>query len=534
MSIFEKLESKNEFPMLFIGSGISRRYLDTFPDWMSLLEEFWQICGFNNDFFGFYNITKNDFLKSNPDLTETEINFKTNTYIGSIIHDEFNKQFNLGNISIEGFTPRDAHQQQVSPFKIALSQKFDNYSIRKSKIDEMKKFIEVTSKASIIITTNYDKFIENEFKKHNGEPLDIFIGQNGFFRPTEGAAELYKIHGSIDSPSSIVIDEKDYENFDKNSVLITARIISLLIHSPIIFLGYSLSDINVRRFIKDFSRSIQSTDPINLEERLIVVERASGEKNIVESVIDDRELGCRFTYIRTSNFDLVFEKLSKVNQGVSPLEVRKYKKTIRTLIEDAGKKQQLKSVLVSSTTLDEIQHMIKNGDFNNIAVAIGDARVIFQIPDNVSYMHGYMTDDEKLVSNVALRFLYGQNINTYVPFKKFITNEILEMAQINDQMKDKLRSRARKYNSMQIVIDSITPSNKIVRHSVEEIILEFYVSLKAKCYDILCYNIERLDIEEVKSFIISELETLISEQKTTVMTQLRKLILVYDIKINSH
>lgn len=532
MSIFNLLEERNEFPMLFIGSGISKRYLKGFPSWMDLLELFWKECKFDKDFYGFYNNTFTKFKQEKQHLSEKELEFKTNVEVGSVIHNEYNRKFNLGEIEIEDFTPKIAHNTKISPFKYALSQVFSNYEIIKSKENEIKKFVDVLNKSSIIITTNYDEFIENEFKKINGDSLDVFIGQNGFFTPTDGTAELYKIHGSVKEPHSIVIDQMDYNDFDENSILITAKIITHLIHSPVIFFGYSLTDENVRKFIKDFSKSIKETDFINLEERLIIVERKENELGITEKIINDVDLGCRFTYVQTNNFALVFEKLAKINQGVSPLEIRKYKKTIRTLIEDAGKKQALKSVMVSSTALDEVQHMIKQGDFKNIAIAIGDARVIFQIPDNVTYMHSYIADDDSLVTDVALRFLYGQRQSTYLPFKKFITEEVISSPQYNNEMQSKLRQRAENHSDIQKILQNIVPSNQIPRDNLDTIIEEFHSEYPTKCYDIICYNFNNFNINEIRDFILQELELLIHEQKSSVPTSLRKLIVIYDLIVN--
>lgn len=41
-SILEILQIKNEFPVIFIGSGISKRYLLKCPSWEGLLEELWE------------------------------------------------------------------------------------------------------------------------------------------------------------------------------------------------------------------------------------------------------------------------------------------------------------------------------------------------------------------------------------------------------------------------------------------------------------------------------------------------------------
>lgn len=533
MDILDRLDERNEFPILFIGSGMSIRYLDSFPSWTALLEEFWNLCKFEKSYYGVYNNKRAEYKNKFPHLSDKEVDFEINSELGKLIHKKFNEMFNNDEIKLDGFTPKDAHNTNLSPFKVALANKFNSYSIKQEKNDEAKKFIDIIGKASIVITTNYDRFIESEFKKRNESGLDVYIGQNGFFEPTEGSAELFKIHGSAENPNSIIIDKDDYDEFERDSVLITAKILSQMIHSPIIFLGYSLTDVNVRNFIKDFSRSIKDSDSIDLADRLIIIERTEGENDLIEHVIDDRDLNCRFTYIKTDNYEKIYEKILKINQGVSPLEVRKYKKTIRTLIEEAGKQEALKSVLVSSTTLDEIQHMIKNGDFKNIAIAIGDSRVIFQIPDNVTYMYSYLTDDDTLVTNVALRFLYGQKITTYVPFKKFLTTDILSSAQINNQMKDKLTSRMMKYNNTQTVIDTIIPSNKIERDDLSGIIEEFYEEYRRKCYDVICYNFEKFDIDSIKDFLISELEKHLQKQMTTVETSLRKLILIYDLKTNS-
>ena len=41
-SILDIMINRNEFPIIFIGSGIPRRYLVKYPGWEELLEEFWR------------------------------------------------------------------------------------------------------------------------------------------------------------------------------------------------------------------------------------------------------------------------------------------------------------------------------------------------------------------------------------------------------------------------------------------------------------------------------------------------------------
>ncbi|MEN1930954.1 MULTISPECIES: hypothetical protein [Staphylococcus] len=41
-NVLDELIENNEFPIIFIGSGISKRFLDNSPSWIDLLEECWK------------------------------------------------------------------------------------------------------------------------------------------------------------------------------------------------------------------------------------------------------------------------------------------------------------------------------------------------------------------------------------------------------------------------------------------------------------------------------------------------------------
>ena len=48
----------------------------------------------------------------------------------------------------------------------------------------------------------------------------------------------------------IVITAEDYERFDKKYELIRAQLLSLFIHHPIIFMGYTITDENIRAILQ--------------------------------------------------------------------------------------------------------------------------------------------------------------------------------------------------------------------------------------------------------------------------------------------
>lgn len=59
------------------------------------------------------------------------------------------------------------------------------------------------------------------------------IGNNILLSNPYGS--VYKIHGCVTAPETIIITEEDYKTFDKKYELIRAQLLSLFVHNPIIF-----------------------------------------------------------------------------------------------------------------------------------------------------------------------------------------------------------------------------------------------------------------------------------------------------------
>lgn len=451
MSILDQLIEENEFPIVFLGSGMSKRFLTNFPNWNGLLEEFWEKIGLNN-FYGRLNNIRSEIKKENPELVSNEIEIDHFAYmkIGSIIEEKFNRDFNDGKITIDGFSPKDAHQLKISPFKKAISEHFRKYKYKDGVERELKLFKNMLLKTQIILTTNYDTFIEDLYNQ--ASDIDKYIGQKGFFKNTYGYSEIYKIHGCVESPNDIVITKDDYDKFNQNSVLISSKIISMLINSPIIFLGYSLTDTNVRGIIKDFTRSLTDDEVHFLENKLVVIERKEGEHDLVEEVVDDRDLGCKVRVIKTDNYELVFRKIGAINQGIAPSAVRKYQHVIKELIIDRGKKGALNTVLVSPEDIDNLNEKFKH---KNITVAIGDSKYIFQIPDIVTYSLDYISDEDQISTDTRMRFALMQISNA--PKSRFSINKILDQSLIkksdlHGSEKEKLIQKIDHFSDFDLII----------------------------------------------------------------------------------
>lgn len=522
-TVLDKLIKQNEFPIVFIGAGMSKRYLENFPDWNGLLQEFWQVIDLDN-FYGSLNNIQDELLKEQPDLSDKEVEHYASMRMGSIIEERFNRKFNNGEILIDEFSPRDAHQSKISPFKKAISNRFKGYKFKQYVQSEIELFKNMLLKTQIILTTNYDTFIEDSYNENSDYNIDKYIGQRGFFKDTYGYSEIYKIHGCVNSPNDIIISEEDYQDFDRNSVLISSKIISLLINSPIIFLGYSLTDTNVRKIIRDFTKSLPEDEVQFLENKLVLIEREENEEGFIEEVIDDRDLGCKVRVIKTDNFEMVFRKISKINQGIAPAAVRKYQHVIKELIIDRGKKGALNTVLVSPEELDKIEENLQN---KNITVAIGDSKYVFQIPDIISYSLDYISDKDEISTEIRMRF--AAMTTGRFPIHKILNKELIDSSSLHATEKEKLLQKINTHSGFKSIYDSIVMSSVFIKDTNDVKSITEREQKKVNIYETLSYNIKKLHLEDLKIYLIKELEQLKEKGEIKINTQLRRLLLLYDI-----
>ena len=67
---------------------------------------------------------------------------------------------------------------------------------------------------------------------------------------------LLKVHGDIADPDNIIITSKDYENF-KADTIIWGHIKLLLSTHAVVFIGYSLTDPNVKEMLDDIIKRLK-------------------------------------------------------------------------------------------------------------------------------------------------------------------------------------------------------------------------------------------------------------------------------------
>ncbi|EFN7311025.1 hypothetical protein EJO63_25870, partial [Escherichia coli] len=163
-----------------------------------------------------------------------------------------------------------------------------------------------------------------------------------------------------------------YEKYDNKSILISAKILSNMIKNPIVFLGYSLTDRNVKKLLSDFSSQLPREDGRKSAERIILIEYKENEQEVVPKQITDQQLQITYTSVKTDNYKQIYDEISAVDEGLSPYDVLRYQRAIKTLIINEGEKGHLDTLLVSPSDLDRLEESVKQG--KNLVVALGDKK----------------------------------------------------------------------------------------------------------------------------------------------------------------
>lgn len=138
---------------------------------------------------------------------------------------------------------------------------------------------------SLYITTNYDRFMESALSKNSRKkPESDFckwsdnlnnylktanissVFDDAQYKFTEDRPLVYHIHDDIETPESMILTERDYFEFvinmnkgdDKD--ILPASIRTELATSSLIFIGYSLEDINFRAIFQGFLSFLSALD----------------------------------------------------------------------------------------------------------------------------------------------------------------------------------------------------------------------------------------------------------------------------------
>lgn len=481
------------YPILFIGTGFSLRYLHRSYSWDELLKKIaFELYDDNEHYYDLKAESRND----NGTYDFSLIAEKLEVLFNEIVKTDRTGKFKTVN---DIFYDKMSQGIQYSRFKIYIVELLNNIQQKVELDDELSILKKAMKNVSSIITTNYDKFIECCF---NFQPL---IGNDIMLSNPYGS--LYKIHGCIDHPDKIIITKSDYNNFETKYELIRAQLLSLFIHNPIIFIGYNIGDENIKKLLKTIFTYVEpnSEQAKSIRSNFLLIEHDANSQNtdVVEHDIEiDGFLPIRINKLKTDNFSAIYEAITKLQLAISAMDIRKVQTVIKDILEGGDIKVRI------TEDIDALENKDK-------VLVIGSPKTVTYYTRATDYITNYFRiiedaneDELKLIDKLQIQS------SQYFPIFAFlhIYPSIQRVERLKKSQIDKLKAKLKK----------IKNTSCINSHThIEEIDSDENISSSNKI-DAILYGILRGSISK------GEAESFLQAFNDRNETAYRKLICAYD------
>jgi hypothetical protein len=103
---------------------------------------------------------------------------------------------------------------------------------------------------------NYDQFLELVFPDY--QPV---IGQSIIHGSPVLFGEIFKIHGCVSDYNSLVVTQPDYDEFTRKDKYLSAKLLTYFSEHPLLFVGYSATDPNIRAILSDIDEALPRPGP---------------------------------------------------------------------------------------------------------------------------------------------------------------------------------------------------------------------------------------------------------------------------------
>ena len=512
------LDMFNTAPFLFVGSGISIRYIGL-ENWEDLLKKFSDCCGQHS--FDYYY---------------TEANESYPKVAGLIANDFHGIWFESDRFEEDRVIYKEHLKKKDSPLKIEISKYLRNRSTDFVQKEHIQREIELMKNINIdgIITTNWDLLLENIFPD-----FQVFTGQQELlFSESQSIAEIYKIHGCCTKPNSLVLTDQDYELFNKRNPYLAAKLLTIFVEHPIIFMGYSIEDKNIKEILNNIGLCLTNENADKLKDRLIFVEwtegRSEDQMSPREFVIsdDDTSIIIPLTVVKVDDFSQIYEALSKIKRKFPAKFLRKIKDHIYELVRTNDPKNRLYvSGIEDDVDMSDIDVVLGVGIINDISDRgyEGVTRTdLFR--DTILEDGNY---DPKKILNVWPK-LKPSNVK-YIPIYKYL-REAKYLSDEGTLLHDVEVDQSILSYVNDTDIKNFYPTDQHMR-KMEEIQQTKGVSGLIKSYDIehtICYipllREEDILTDELREFLKDNIRYIqyVEDANNTYTTSFRKIVCLYD------
>ena len=210
----------------FIGAGLSAQTDHPFPNWSTLLKSLNAYALENNRLSEQDSRDVDDLISSDRHLAAAE---ELKQHLPQDEYETFlEEQFNP-----PGVLPAEVHSEI--------------FGLR----------------PSLILTTNYDRLIEDAYASmYRKTPFvrtyrDAPLVQKYFQDDNTSEPMIFKLHGSIENPESVILSERDYRELIHRSPGYRLVLSAVFVTRVVLFLGFSFGDPELRLLLENHRESLK-------------------------------------------------------------------------------------------------------------------------------------------------------------------------------------------------------------------------------------------------------------------------------------
>ncbi len=509
--LIKHFQKFNTAPFLFVGSGFSRRYINL-ETWGELLAKtIHEINGIRP--YEYYQ------SKTNSD------NAKIASLIAKELHERWWTEEKFKN-SREEFRFEAAKSEQA-PLKYEISKYIESKSITSNPdfLEEIEAFKQVNVDG--IITTNWDNFLESVFPD-----FIKYIGQSELlFADSLNIGEIYKIHGCVSNPNSLILTSEDYKSFETQNPYLAAKLLTIFVEHPIIFLGYSMHDSNVIEILTSIVNCLNNENIDKLKDRLVFIKRIKddSEPRIADSsiLLTDRRIPLPIKEIKLKSFTPLYEVLGSLKKRLPVKVLRRMKGMVYEFVKT---NEPTEKILVSENITkpedaESIEYYFGVGIKNQLSMygykGVGARELL----------HDLVFDDKNLNSTAVVETVIPNLLKggKYFPVFKYLrkadyltkNGKIKKTVVVSKKLQDFVSEvnverfyPSKTYSKKKIQIQKNHPSIKSINQLHDLAHTIYYIPLLKK---------ENILISDLRSFLINNWHEEVYQN-----THFKKLICLYD------
>lgn len=150
-------------------------------------------------------------------------------------------------------------QRKIGPMRSWMDRAWHNQSVDITKSEIHRAIVDLD--VPIIYTFNYDRWLETAYDTFRGKDSYVkIVNVRDLTRICDGKTQIVKFHGDLDDDESIVLTESSvYERFEFESPL-DLKLRSDTLAKSLLFIGYSMSDHNIRYLIWKLHRLWEASE----------------------------------------------------------------------------------------------------------------------------------------------------------------------------------------------------------------------------------------------------------------------------------